>query len=92
MALALALRRIVMATLDPSEFEIVANLAPQDMNTVRGQTPARLAKGDISQINSGDWSLDIDLKQKKGSLINPSPASRRLDPLHQLPGSRRAGE
>ncbi len=45
------------------EFEAVVRLAPQDQNAVRGQMLARLARGHISQIKSGDWSLDTDLKR-----------------------------
>src|SRR5947209_7335173 len=46
-----------------AEFEAVTKLAPQDKNSVRGQMLARLAQGHINQINSGDWSLDTDLKR-----------------------------
>ncbi len=46
-----------------AEFEAVVKLAPQDQNGVRGQMLARLARGHISQITSGDWSLDTDLKR-----------------------------
>jgi tetratricopeptide (TPR) repeat protein len=43
------------------EFEAVVKLAPQDGNTVRGQMLARLARGHINRIKSGDWGLDTDL-------------------------------
>jgi tetratricopeptide (TPR) repeat protein len=47
-----------------AEFEAVVKLAPQDQNAVRGQMVARLARGHISQIQSGNWSLDIDLSRR----------------------------
>jgi hypothetical protein len=36
-------------------------LAPQDSNTIRGQMLARLARGHVNRIKSGDWGLDTDL-------------------------------
>ena len=65
--LALALKESGATTDAIGEFEIVTHLAPQNTNVVRGHMLARLAKGHINQINSGDWSLDIDLKQKKAA-------------------------
>jgi protein O-GlcNAc transferase len=49
-----------------AEFEAVVKLAPQDPNAVRGQMLARLARGHINQITSGDWSLDTYLKRGAG--------------------------
>ena len=65
--LALALKESGATADAIPEFEIVVQLAPQHPNVVRGHMLARLAKGHINQINSGDWSLDIDLKQKKAA-------------------------
>jgi Tfp pilus assembly protein PilF len=65
--LALALKESGATAQGIGEFEIVIHLAPQNTNVVRGHMLARLAKGHINQINSGDWSLDIDLKQKKAA-------------------------
>jgi tetratricopeptide (TPR) repeat protein len=65
--LALALKESGATADAIEEFEIVVHLAPQNTNVVRGHMLARLAKGHINQINSGDWSLDIDLKQKKAA-------------------------
>src|SRR5712692_317294 len=44
-----------------AEFEAVVKLAPQDQNAVRGQMVARLARGHINRIKSGDWGLDADI-------------------------------
>jgi tetratricopeptide (TPR) repeat protein len=63
--LALALKESGATAEAIESFQIVVNLAPQSTNAVRGHMLARLAKGHINQINSGDWSLDIDLKQQK---------------------------
>jgi tetratricopeptide (TPR) repeat protein len=65
--LALALKEAGNTVEAIAAFEVVVHLAPQSTNMVRGQMLARLAKGHINQINSGDWSLDIDLKQKKAA-------------------------
>jgi len=46
-----------------AEFETVTKLAPQDANTVRGQMLARLARGHINRIKSGDWGLDTGIIQ-----------------------------
>ncbi len=43
------------------EFETVVKLAPEDANAVRGQMLARLARGHINRIKSGDWGLDTGL-------------------------------
>ena len=44
-------------------FEAVIKLASQDENAVRGQMLARLARGHINRINSGDWGLATDVDQ-----------------------------
>ena len=44
-----------------AEFEMVVKLAPQDSNAVRGLMLARLARGHISRIKSGDWNLGTDV-------------------------------
>jgi tetratricopeptide (TPR) repeat protein len=61
--LGLALKEAGAAQDAVAEFEAVVKLAPQDQNVVRGQMVARLAHGHINRINSGDWSLDTDLKR-----------------------------
>ncbi len=61
--LALALKESGAPQEAVAEFEAVVKLAPQDENAVRGQMLARLARGHINQIQSGDWSLDTDLKR-----------------------------
>ena len=43
------------------EFEAVVKLGPQDTNNIRGQMLARLARGHINRINSGDWGLSADI-------------------------------
>jgi tetratricopeptide (TPR) repeat protein len=60
--LGLALKESGAAQDAVAEFEAVVKLAPQDQNAVRGTMLARLAHGHINRINSGDWSLDTDLK------------------------------
>ncbi|MCC7361622.1 MAG: tetratricopeptide repeat protein [Anaerolineales bacterium] len=43
-----------------SEFQAVLKLAPQMDNTVRAGMLARLARGHINQIESGNWRLDAE--------------------------------
>lgn len=61
--LALAMKEAGAGQDAVTEFEAVIKLAPQDQNAVRGQMVVRLAQGHINWINSGDWSLDTDLKR-----------------------------
>ncbi len=58
--LALAYKEANQGTLAVPVFETVVKLTTQMENTVRGTMLARLARGHINQIQSGNWHLEAD--------------------------------
>jgi tetratricopeptide (TPR) repeat protein len=61
--LALALKENQQGAQAVPEFETVIKLTSQLENSERGMMLAKLARGHINQIQSGDWNLDTDMRQ-----------------------------
>jgi cytochrome c-type biogenesis protein CcmH/NrfG len=61
--LALSLKEAGLGEEAVPVFEKVAVLAPQKETGPRGRMLARLARGHISQIQTGEWNIDMDTRR-----------------------------
>lgn len=61
--LALSLKEAGAGEEAVSAFEKVVKLAPQKEEGPRGRMLARLARGHINQIRTGDWNIDMDTRR-----------------------------